>query len=85
MCRSRVPNAAILDRRLRDQAPFGGDRTAFAIGHIEAAIAQGAELVLSVNSSNRAAAVDWGVEVIAILRKRPSDHFRVPVGRQAVR
>ncbi len=33
---------------------------------IEAAVAAGAELVLSVNSSNRKSARDWGVEVIAI-------------------
>lgn len=33
---------------------------------IAAAVQAGAELVLSVNSSNRAAAVDWGVEVVAI-------------------
>ncbi len=33
---------------------------------IEAAVAAGAELVLSVNSSNREAALDWGVEVVAI-------------------
>ncbi len=33
---------------------------------IEAAVHSGAELVLSVNSSNRDAAADWGVEVIAI-------------------
>ncbi|NOY30052.1 MAG: dihydropteroate synthase [Planctomycetes bacterium] len=33
---------------------------------IEPAVRAGAELVLSVNSSNREAAVDWGVEVIAI-------------------
>jgi dihydropteroate synthase len=33
---------------------------------IEPAVRAGAELVLSVNSSNRDAAVDWGVEVIAI-------------------
>lgn len=33
---------------------------------IEAAVAEGAELVLSVNSSNREAALDWGVEVVAI-------------------
>src|SRR5262249_47157001 len=31
-----------------------------------AASAVGAELVLSVNASNRAQAVDWGVEVVAI-------------------
>ncbi|MEM9587698.1 MAG: DUF6513 domain-containing protein [Planctomycetota bacterium] len=30
------------------------------------AVARGASLVLSVNSSNRQAAVDWGVEVVAI-------------------
>jgi len=33
---------------------------------IEPAVRAGAELVLSVNSSNRESAVDWGVEVIAI-------------------
>lgn len=33
---------------------------------IEPAVNAGAELVLSVNSSNREAALDWGVEVIAI-------------------
>jgi dihydropteroate synthase-like protein len=33
---------------------------------IEPAVQAGAELVLSVNSSNREAAVDWGVEVVAI-------------------
>ena len=33
---------------------------------IEPAVRAGAELVLSVNSSNRKAAADWGVEVIAI-------------------
>lgn len=33
---------------------------------ISAATAAGAELVLSVNSSNREAAVDWGCEVVAI-------------------
>ncbi len=33
---------------------------------IEPAVRAGAELVLSVNSSNRDAAADWGVEVIAI-------------------
>jgi dihydropteroate synthase len=32
----------------------------------EAGAAAGAELVLSVNASNRAVAVDWGVEVVAI-------------------
>jgi len=33
---------------------------------IELAVRAGAELVLSVNSSNREAAADWGVEVVAI-------------------
>lgn len=33
---------------------------------IERAVAAGAELVLSVNSSNREAAVDWGCEVVVI-------------------
>ena len=33
---------------------------------IEPAVRAGAELVLSVNSSNRGAAADWGVEVVAI-------------------
>jgi len=33
---------------------------------IESAVRAGAELVLSVNSTNREAAVDWGVEVVAI-------------------
>jgi len=33
---------------------------------IELAVRAGAELVLSVNSSNRDVAVDWGVEVVAI-------------------
>jgi dihydropteroate synthase-like protein len=33
---------------------------------IELAVSAGAELVLSVNSSNRDAAADWGVEVVAI-------------------
>ncbi|MCC7084365.1 MAG: dihydropteroate synthase [Pirellulales bacterium] len=33
---------------------------------IESAVRAGAELVLSVNSSNRAAARDWGCEVVAI-------------------
>jgi dihydropteroate synthase len=33
---------------------------------IAPAVSAGAELVLSVNSTNRAAALDWGVEVVAI-------------------
>lgn len=36
------------------------------VQEIEAAIAAGAELVLSVNRSNRDAAKDWGCEVVAI-------------------
>ena len=36
------------------------------VGEIESAVEAGAELVLSVNSSNRHAAVDWPVEVVAI-------------------
>ncbi|RMF41549.1 MAG: dihydropteroate synthase [Planctomycetota bacterium] len=34
--------------------------------HVEQAVAQGAELVLSVNSHNRQAAVDWGCEVVVV-------------------
>lgn len=33
---------------------------------VERAVASGADLVLSVNASNREAAADWGVEVVAI-------------------
>jgi len=33
---------------------------------VEAAVAAGAELVLSVNSTNRGAARDWGCEVVAV-------------------
>ena len=36
------------------------------VAEIAAAAKSGAELVLSVNSSNRDAAADWGVEVVAI-------------------
>jgi dihydropteroate synthase len=38
----------------------------FHTGEVEAACGAGAELVLSVNSTNREAARDWGVEVVAI-------------------
>jgi dihydropteroate synthase len=38
----------------------------FEPSEVEQAIAAGAELVLSVNASNREYAVDWGVEVVAI-------------------
>jgi dihydropteroate synthase-like protein len=38
----------------------------FNAHEVEAAVAAGAELVLSVNSSNRAAARSWGREVVAV-------------------
>ena len=38
----------------------------FNVVEIEAAVEAGAELVLSVNSSNREAACDWGCEVVVI-------------------
>ena len=38
----------------------------FDPAEVEVAIRGGADLVLSVNGSNRAAAVDWGVEVVAL-------------------
>ncbi len=43
---------------------------------IASAVRGGAELVLSVNSSNRQAAVDWGVEVVAI-PDSPEDWMQV--------
>ena len=36
------------------------------VREIEPAVGGGAELVLSVNSSNREAAADWGCEVVAV-------------------
>ena len=36
------------------------------VHEIEQAVSAGAELVLSVNSSNREASVDWGVEVVVV-------------------
>jgi dihydropteroate synthase-like protein len=36
------------------------------VAEIAAAAKAGAELVLSVNSTNRSAAVDWGIEVVAV-------------------
>jgi dihydropteroate synthase-like protein len=36
------------------------------VAEIAAAAKAGAELVLSVNSTNRAAAADWGIEVVAV-------------------
>jgi dihydropteroate synthase-like protein len=38
----------------------------FNLAEIQPAVAAGAELVLSVNSSNRAAAADWGCEVVVV-------------------
>ena len=38
----------------------------FDPGEVERAVLAGADLVLSVNATNRAAAPDWGVEVVAI-------------------
>jgi dihydropteroate synthase len=38
----------------------------FDPGEVAAAVAAGAELVLSVNASNRVHALEWGVEVVAI-------------------
>ena len=38
----------------------------FAAAEVEAAVGAGAELVLSVNRSNVAAAPDWGCEVVAV-------------------
>lgn len=38
----------------------------FDPGEVGRAVAAGADLVLSVNASNRAAAPDWGVEVVAL-------------------
>ncbi len=38
----------------------------FDPSEVQAAVAAGAELVLSVNGSNREAALDWGAEVVAI-------------------
>ena len=38
----------------------------FDPAEVEAAVAGGADLVLSVNATNRAASPDWGVEVVAI-------------------
>ncbi len=52
-------------RALRDEG-LRVSIDSFDVTEIEHAVAAGAELVLSVNSRNRQAAVDWGVEVIAI-------------------
>ena len=52
--------AAVIDEGMRVSVD------SLNIREIELATAAGAELVLSVNSSNRDAAADWGCEVIAI-------------------
>jgi dihydropteroate synthase len=52
-------------KMLRDQGMRVSIDTFDAV-EAAAAAAAGAELVLSVNASNRARAVDWGVEVVAI-------------------
>lgn len=52
-------------RTLRDQG-LRVSIDSFNPAEIEAAVAAGAELVLSVNSSNRAAARSWGCEVVAV-------------------
>ncbi len=51
---------AVRDRGLRVSIDSYNTR------EIEIAVQAGAELVLSVNSSNREAALDWGVEVVAV-------------------
>jgi|GEM_PF-32680 len=52
-------------RALRD-AGLRVSIDSFQPREIEAAVRAGAELVLSVNSTNRAAAADWGCEVVAV-------------------
>jgi dihydropteroate synthase-like protein len=52
-------------RALRDQG-FRVSIDSFNPAEVEAAVAGGAELVLSVNSSNLAAARSWGCEVVAV-------------------
>ena len=59
------PGVADAVKRLRDE----GLRVSIDSFHpteVAAAVAAGAELVLSVNGSNRAAARDWGCEVVAL-------------------
>ena len=58
-------------KALRDQ----GHRVSidsFDVAEISAAAAAGAELVLSVNASNRAYAAEWGCEVVAIPDQIPN-------------
>lgn len=52
-------------RRLRDRG-LRVSIDSFNLAEIEQAVRAGAELVLSVNQSNRDAAPDWGCEVVAI-------------------
>lgn len=52
-------------RRLRDRG-LRVSVDSFNVAEIEQAVRAGAELVLSVNQSNRVAATDWGCEVVAI-------------------
>jgi dihydropteroate synthase-like protein len=52
-------------RALRDEG-FRVSIDSFNPQEVEAAVANGAELVLSVNSSNRSAARGWGCEVVAL-------------------
>jgi len=52
-------------RALKDEG-FRVSIDSFDPAEVEAAVAAGAELVLSVNSSNVERAGDWGVEVVAI-------------------
>jgi dihydropteroate synthase-like protein len=52
-------------KALRDQG-LRVSVDSFDRSEVAAAVAAGAELVLSVNSSNRAAAADWGCEVVAV-------------------
>jgi dihydropteroate synthase-like protein len=59
------PGVADAVKRLRDE----GLRVSIDSFHpteVAAAVRAGAELVLSVNSSNRSAARDWGCEVVAV-------------------
>lgn len=52
-------------RALRDEG-FRVSIDSFDPVEVQAAVSAGAELVLSVNATNRQAAVDWGVEVVVI-------------------
>ncbi|MCP4192908.1 MAG: dihydropteroate synthase [Planctomycetaceae bacterium] len=61
-CWSGVSDAV---KALRDQG-LRVSIDSFQIDEIKAAIKAGAELVLSVNATNRVAAADWGCEVVVI-------------------